>query len=265
MKCPRFYILMAKKVPTLVHDTTETMVKVPGKRGKGSYRTVSTVSNKLEVQDHYPVVSEPGGEYVTHVTPKEGTGRSIAKELVAIVRERNIKIRGVGCDGCAVNCGIHNGFIRWVELELGYPVQHIVCILHFNELFLHHVFDDADGVSSGPGLLWFYFILYNRRFINSDKLSGPVGSTLAGEIWREPVVNFKPVSGKMSPLRDEVKNDLSRDQLLAYRWGLAIQSGERFDKILTFEEGFRGGLRRLLWKFLCSLCLSLLFYRCCTR
>ena len=57
-------------------------------------------------------------------------------------------------------------------------------------------------------------------------LSGPVGSTLDKEVWREPVVTFKSVPGKMEILPDKVLADLSRDQLLAYRWGHAIQTGE---------------------------------------
>ena len=42
---------------------------------------VTSESNKLQVQDHYPIVSEPGGEYVTHVTPPGSTGKEIANEI----------------------------------------------------------------------------------------------------------------------------------------------------------------------------------------
>ena len=63
-----------KKTPTLVRDVTETKVRVPGARGKAAYKVVQSVSNKLEVQDHYPVVGQPSGEYVTHVTPSGSCG-----------------------------------------------------------------------------------------------------------------------------------------------------------------------------------------------
>ena len=155
-----------KKVPTLVRDDRETKVQVPGRRGRGAYRTVTTTSNKLEVQDHYPIVSEPGGEYVTHVTPNDGTGKSIAKEVVTVVRERDMRLRVLGLDGCPVNTGIHNGVTRWVELELGETVQHIVCILHFNELFLHHIFADADGVTLAPGTLFLSELLKDVQIIS---------------------------------------------------------------------------------------------------
>ena len=79
-------------------------------------------------------MSEPGGNYLTHVTPEGGTGRAIARELVDLVRERNIDLVVMGMDGTSVNTGIHNGAIRLTELELMLAVQHIICLLHLNEL-----------------------------------------------------------------------------------------------------------------------------------
>ena len=83
-----------KRIPTLVRDTKVTRVKLPGaRRGRAAYKTVQTTGNKLVVEDHYPVVSQPGGEYVTHVTPPEGTGLSLANELVSVIQESSTKIR----------------------------------------------------------------------------------------------------------------------------------------------------------------------------
>ena len=83
-----------KRIPTLVRDTKVTRVKLPGaRRGRAAYKTVQTTGNKLVVEDHYPVVSQPGGEYVTHVTPPEGTGLSLANELVSVIQESSAKIR----------------------------------------------------------------------------------------------------------------------------------------------------------------------------
>ena len=76
-----------------MRETKVTKVRVPGGRGRAAYKTVETVGNKLVVEDHYPVISEPGGKYVTHVTPKEGTGLSLANELVPVIRESKEKIR----------------------------------------------------------------------------------------------------------------------------------------------------------------------------
>ena len=103
------------------------------------------------MQEHFTCVSEPKGGYLTHVTPIDATGRAIAKELVAVVRERNMKLEVMGMDGTSVNTGIHNGVFRVVEQELELVVQHIVCLLHLNELPFRHELQAVDGVTSGPG------------------------------------------------------------------------------------------------------------------
>ena len=51
------------------------MAKV--KRGRGATREVSSVSNEVEIQDHYPILGMPGAEFLTHVTrelPRCGPG-----------------------------------------------------------------------------------------------------------------------------------------------------------------------------------------------
>ena len=194
---------------------TETKVKVRGARGKGAYKVVQSVSNKLEVQDHYPVVAQPSGEYVTHMTPIGSCGKDIAKEIIGVVKERNVNLRVLGMDGCSTNTGIHRGVFRCVEVELNQAVQHVVCLLHCNELFFRHIFEEVDGVTLGP-----------------DKLEGPVGRTLGENIWCEPIVEFKAVEGRMPLVPDFVRKDLSRDQLLAYRWGHAVQSGDVPDDLV---------------------------------
>ena len=130
-----------------MRETIVTKVQVPGRRGKSAYRTVSSTSNKIVVQDHYPIVSEPGGEYVTHITPEAGTGLALAHELVHVIKDRGAKIRVLGMDGCPVNTGIHNGAIRLVEVMLGDVVQHVICGLHLNELILWHI--ETDGATKG--------------------------------------------------------------------------------------------------------------------
>ena len=111
-------------------------------------------------------------------------------------------------DGCAVNTGIHAGAIRIVEVQTGDVLQHVICGLHMNEFVFWHILCDTDGVTKGP-----------------DSLSGPVGSTLSGDIWLEPVVTFQPIPGKVPVLPDKVIKELSRDQQLAYRYAHAIMSG----------------------------------------
>ena len=58
-----------------------------------------------------------------------------------------------------------------------------------------------------------------------ESLSGPVGSSLNQDIWREPVVSFTPIPGKVPVLPEAVVQDLSRDQKLGYRYAHAIMTG----------------------------------------
>ena len=203
-----------KKVPTLVRETTSTRVAVVGKRGKAARRVVKTTGNKLRIQDHYPIISEPGSEYVTHVTPKSGTGRDLSLELEAVVREREQLPDVAGMDGCSTNTGIHNGCIRLLEINLNRTLQWSICGLHLTELLFWHVLSDVDGVTSGP-----------------EKLKGPIGSTLHTAVWEEPVVAFKPVTGKVTALPDDVIKDLSRDQKLGYLYCMAVQTGIMPDEL----------------------------------
>ncbi|GBL75106.1 hypothetical protein AVEN_193281-1 [Araneus ventricosus] len=53
----------------------------------------------------------------------------------------------LGSDRAVVNTGAFNGVIRRLELKLHRPIQWIICLLHFNEFPLRHLFESK---SSGP-------------------------------------------------------------------------------------------------------------------
>ena len=203
-----------KKCPTLTRETNCVPVQVRGARGRGAKKMVATTSTQKVVTEHFTCVSEPGGEYLTHVTPTTGHGRAIAQELVAVIRERGINLTVMGMDGTAVNTGVHNGVIRIVEQELEEVVQHIICLLHLNELPFRHEFCEVDGVTSGP-----------------DAFKGKIGKDVAKDVWKDPIVNFPTVKGKMPILSEEQLKDTSRDQCLVYHLGHALQSGVVPDKI----------------------------------
>jgi hypothetical protein len=214
MKLPGGIYTDGKRMPTLVRETTETRVQVPGGRGRGAHRMVTKTSNQVVIEDHYPVVAEPGGEYVDHITPVDGSGKGLATGLITVAKEREGITRVLGMDGCAVNTGKNTGAIRLFELEMG-PVQHVICGLHLNELLFWHILSETDGVTKGP-----------------EKLSGPVGSTLHLAIWEEPVVCYRPLAGKVVELPPAVVADLSRDQNLGYRYCIAVQTGHMPDDLV---------------------------------
>ena len=194
-----------KRAPTLVRQIWDTTVAVPGGRGRGANRVITSMSNQMKIEDHFPVVGEPGGQYITHVTPADGTGRTLPQELAAAIRERGMQVKVVGMDGCFTNTGVNNGAIKLLEVEIGGTVQWVICGLHLNELLWWHILSDTDGVTKGP-----------------EKLSGPIGSTLHEDLWLLPVVAFSPIPGKVPELPEEVVRQMSRDQQLAYRYCWAV-------------------------------------------
>ena len=65
-----------------------------------------------------------------------------------------------------------------------------------------------DGPTSGP-----------------DAWTGPIGKRIVEDVWLLPIVKFNPVPGKIQPIGEEVLADLSRDQCLLYKLGMAVQTG----------------------------------------
>ncbi|GBN17618.1 hypothetical protein AVEN_171129-1 [Araneus ventricosus] len=54
----------------------------------------------------------------------------------------------LGCDGTVLNTRVFNGAISRYGLKLHRPIQWIICLLHFNELPLRHLFESKSSGSS---------------------------------------------------------------------------------------------------------------------
>ncbi|GBO31327.1 hypothetical protein AVEN_213062-1, partial [Araneus ventricosus] len=81
----------------------------------------------------------------------------------------------VGYDGTIVNTEHKSGVSVLLEEEFKKSLQWLVCLLHFNELPLRHVFEYLDGETIGA-------LTY----------SGPIGKSVVN-CKNLPVANFKPV------------------------------------------------------------------------
>ena len=57
----------------------------------------------VQLEEHYVVVGEPGGFYLSHVTPTDGTGLSIAKSVLHAIAGTELegKLAPIGSDGTA--------------------------------------------------------------------------------------------------------------------------------------------------------------------
>ena len=122
-------------------DATMTMVEV-----NGNYH------RQTIIEEHYVIVGEPNGFYLSHVMPEDGTGYKIATLVYSAIKDIALKqkLKIVGSDGTAVMTGKSKGFIALLETLIGRSLQWVTCLLHLNELPLRHVFQNLDGVTSGP-------------------------------------------------------------------------------------------------------------------
>ena len=196
--------------------------------------------------DHYTFVEEPGGRFLDFISVEQGnaTGKGLGREVTDLVRSYNSEetLIAVCTDGTNVNTGWKTGAIAELERNLEKPLQRLICLLHANELGLRHVYDLLDGGfgTSGP---------------NSFK--GEIGQTLTEDLYLQDVVDFAFIHTTLEDIPEDIVKDLSRDQLLLYRYAKAIACG-RVPPSLAAQKP--GGLNHSRWLTFCIL-LFILYTR----
>lgn len=176
-----------KEVNAIYFDGRKDKTMTQQKIGSKMYR-------RTIKEEHVSVISEPGGKYIGHVTPKKGTGSEIADSICEHLESKGFDmsaVEAVGCDGTATNTGWRNGVIHNIELKCRRSLQWFICLLHFNELPYRHLLEHLDGTTTGPA-----------------SFSGPIGKQLPG-CEKLPVVDFEPIQ---SEVIDITKSNLSKDQ-----------------------------------------------------
>lgn len=178
-------------------DKTRTQVK----RGKKSYP-------KIVVKEHITLVQEPNSEYLGHVTPDNGTSKSIHKAISSFFLDNDVdtsNIVAIGCDGTNVNTGALGGVICLFERKFQRPIHWFVCMLHANELPLRHLLQKLDGGTHGP-----------------KAFSGDIGRALMN-CETLPVVSYVPIPLAMCPNMESI--ELSTDQKYLYSICIAVAIG----------------------------------------
>ena len=178
---------------------------------------------KVVVQDHYVLLTEPDSAYLGHVTPRDGSGKSIGMAIYDYLEKNNLltSIISVSADGTNVNVGASQGAIRFLEMALGRPVHYCICQLHGNELPFRHLFYHYDGKPKGP-----------------DTWSGPIGRQMKEELASLPVVKFNAIHVNNFPkLASDILQDLSWDQKYLYRICTAIIAGKVSADLAALEPG----------------------------
>src|SRR6476469_1671147 len=137
------------------------------------------MEQKSRSEDHYVIITEPGSQYLGHVTPKSGHGKSIAEAIYTFLVDNNFTdhpITCVGADGTNVNVGANNGSIQYLEMMLCRPLQFSICQLHGNELPFRAVCYHCDGKPKGP-----------------DHWRGPIGQMIKQPLANLPIASFQQV------------------------------------------------------------------------
>ena len=113
-----------KELTFLYFNGKKTMTRVLVKNNKtGRW-------NPTIIVDHYVVLTEPGNNYLTHVTPKTGHGKVVARAIYDYLVEHeftNQPLYVAGCDGYRVNTKLNGGVIHHLEMPLPRPMHYSIC------------------------------------------------------------------------------------------------------------------------------------------
>ena len=174
-------------------------------------------------EEHYVIVAEPNGEYITHVVPESGKAIDIAQAIYTAIDDNNMSsdLNIIGCDSTVVNTGYLGGIIPLIEEHLQKPLQWSICLLHTNERPLRHLLIDIDGPTIG-----------DKAF------KGPIGKTLNFNEY-PPIVKFNIISegdGNLT-LTEDILHDLSNDQHYLYCITNAIRFGSVSDNLANKKIG----------------------------
>ena len=104
------------------------------KNATGTQMIAQAPNNKhnrsVQLEERYTAVSGPDTYYLSHFSPKDGKGRTIAKKLFDLFKdtELELKLAIVGANGTASMTGKHNGCLRGFEELLNKPLQCGLCV-----------------------------------------------------------------------------------------------------------------------------------------
>lgn len=104
-------------------------------------------------ETHFCILRQPNSVYLGHVASEHSTSPRKALSLINFFNEKGIglsQVFGICCDGEPTNTGRLTGILRTFEKQLKRPLHRFVCLLHFNELPLRHIFAQIDGPTTGP-------------------------------------------------------------------------------------------------------------------
>ncbi len=198
-------------------DRTVTRIEKKDENGKVKYY------RSITREDHYSLVSEPGGFFLGYVTVDKGKAKAKSEILVQFLRRKNMlnDLIALGSDGENNNVGSSGGGINHhIEIILKRPLHWFVCLLHANELPLKNLIHKLDGSTT-----------------SAKTLSGPIGKAIT-DIANPSIVRFKIFDeAALLTLPNHVYKKLSNDQKYLYRIVNALISGQLPDDLQRLKVG----------------------------
>nr|XP_047146113.1 uncharacterized protein LOC124818986 [Hydra vulgaris] len=177
--------------------------------------------------DHLTFTIESGelqGQYLKHIdVPKEkGKGKDLAEFTCNVLKEfkSDKSIQAIILDNTSVNTGKDNGLVACLERILKRRIHLIGCLLHVNELPLHHLISKLDGSSN-----------------SSNDYLGPVGKSLTNPIHLNLTVDFIQVETDIEYPPLCVIKDLSADQRMLLEYSIGISREFSDNKYLRKKIG----------------------------
>ena len=175
-------------------------------------------------EEHVSVICQPGGDYVTHLTPPGGKGVEIATDLAKFLKDHNLADTTlvVGCDSTAVNTGNQNGVLTFLERIFKRRVLWQICQLQLNEWPLRHAFVKIDGETD-----------------SKNTFKGVIGKMLPNVEDMELKITFLAIKigDAVQELPEAVIKDLSSDQHMLYLAWISVRTGKLRAELLSLTPG----------------------------
>ena len=180
--------------------------------------------NYYQMEEHISMSSEPGGKYVSHLTPTGDSGAEIGKAVVDYLTEHGVvdSWNIIGGDSTACNTGVNKGCFVLIEKTLQRRLFRVVCTLHLNELPWRHVFIDIDGPTD-----------------SKNTFQGVIGKLLPNveELdWNPRFKKFDEGPG-LPNISEELASDLSSDQHLLFLVYQSVKTGTIRPELYSLTPG----------------------------
>ena len=111
--------IKARKINANIH----TINLIKGLYFDGRIDITRLRNGTIKKEEHITLLSEPGNEYIGHISPNKSTSIEIYSSIIKKLDGKLKELLIVGTDGACVNTGKHNGVIRKLEEHVTHKVH----------------------------------------------------------------------------------------------------------------------------------------------